>query len=336
MVIMSPEDMHGRRRRFRGRFCLLVALITACIGAATLPQIAGGATTSTKDVAATAVLKSIANASKITSIPSSLSPPLTDFGNETAGALSGDNLVWACDPYRTATLATKPVPCFFGDLSSTKTIAIVGDSNVGNWVPALNVGLKAAGYRLAAFSYAGCPTADVTYRSLPDLQTSECNLWHKTVPPVVKALHPIAVLLASGENFPSGMTNSSWISGFAKLFNLTTFPSTVRILMGTSPFTTVAPPNCLAAHSDPQACELHYATGSQYPVFLTRDPFIAQASHATLIPTYPWLCVKEVCPPIVSHYLTLADTDHLTTAYSQYIAPVVTAAVLNVITNVKK
>jgi hypothetical protein len=217
-------------------------------------------------------------------------------------------------------------------LSSTKTIAIVGDSNVGNWVPALNVGLKAAGYRLAAFSYAGCPTADVTYKGLPDSQTSECNLWHKTVPSVVKALHPIAVLVASGENFTTGMTNSNWIAGFVKLFKLTTSPSTVRILMGTSPFTTVAPPSCLAAHSNPQDCALHYATGSQYPVYLTRDPFIAQASHATLIPTYPWLCVKKVCPPVISNYLAMADTDHLTTAYSNYIAPLVTEAVLNVIT----
>jgi hypothetical protein len=306
---------------------LILLLLTTAVGVISFSRTAGAVAPPTP--AAATVLKSIAAGLKSTSIPSGLTPPISAFSNETAGALSGDNLTYPCDPYGSAKLATKPVPCLFGDLTATKTIVIVGDSNVGNWVPALNIGLKAAGYRLAAFSYAGCPAADVPYKSIPDSQTSECNLWHKTVPAVIKALDPVAVLVASGDDFPGGTTNSQWIAGFSKLYKVTTSPSTVRILMGTSPFTTVDPPSCLAAHSNPQACALHYGSGSQYPAFVTRDTVIAQTAHAILIPTYPWICVKKVCPMVVSNYLTMADTDHLTTAYSQYISPLVTEAVLN-------
>ena len=225
---------------------LVLLLLTTAVGVISFSRAAGAVAPPTPTPAAATVLKSIAAALKSTAVPSDLTPPLSAFSNETAGALSGDSLTYACDPYGSAKLATKPVPCLFGDLAATETIVIVGDSNVGNWVPALNIGLKAAGYRLAAFSYAGCPAADTPYKSIPDSQTSECNLWHKTVPAVIKALDPVAVLVASGDDFPGDTTNSQWIAGFSKLYKLTTSNSTVRILMGTSPFTTVNPPSCLA------------------------------------------------------------------------------------------
>ncbi len=296
------------------------------------------ATTGPQPAAVSSVLESIARAPEIHAVPPDLDPPLQAFADPNqANSVAGPAYFWQCDAYGSPVQAASPTPCLFGDLQSNKTIALVGDSNVGNWAPALDIGLQSAGYRLAVFGFAGCPTPDLQYRSYDQLTSSllaECNEWHTTAPEAISALRPVAVIAASGEADTSGISNREWIEGFTRLFNRSTAssPTAIRILLGTSPFPGPTP-NCVAATSDPQQCALHDSghSGSNYSTFLARDPSIASAAGATLIPTYPWFCHNGVCPPIVSKYLVFADQDHATIAYSEYLSPVVTDAVVGVL-----
>lgn len=91
-------------------------------------------------------------------------------------------------------------------------------------------------------------------------------------------------------------------------------------------------PACLAAHPDPQTCALHYKFGTWwYGEYIATDLQIASASHAKLVPTYQWFCNSGMCSPIISKYLAYADVDHLTIAYGEYLATVVTDGLLKVI-----
>ncbi len=140
----------------------------------------------------------------------------------------------------------------------------------------------------------------------------------------------MAVLTASGEDFySSGLTTKEWTAGFSRLFNAATYgdPTAARIIIGTSPFFTTEPPNCLSAHGNPQRCALHVA-GSTYAQYVARDKSAAKASGAKLINVEPWFCHKGTCSVVIGHYLAFSDTDHVTIAYSDYIAPLVTNAVL--------
>jgi hypothetical protein len=284
------------------------------------------------------VLNSIANSSKITSVPSDLTPPLVTFASSSqAKAVSGVSYFNACDAYDNPAEDVYPSPCIMGETSSTKTVVLVGDSNVGNWAPALDIGLKSAGYRLAVFGFAGCPASDLVYTSYANLtstQVSQCNEWHIASPKAISALDPVAVIVVAGAADLHGITDQKWIGGFAKLFTAATVgsPSSVRILLGTSPFPGPTP-TCLAAHPNPQDCALGLGTtsGAQYVGYLARDRAIAFASGAKLIPTSQWFCHLGTCSPIVSKYLVFADTDHVTTAYSQFLSPVVTPAVTSLI-----
>ena len=110
---------------------------------------------------------------RITTLPSNLDPPLQGFANSSeAKALFGMAYFQSCDAYLHTEQAASPSPCFFGDLQSDKTIVLVGDSNVGNWAPALDLGLKEAGYRLAVFAFPGCGTPDLNYASFGTLNSS--------------------------------------------------------------------------------------------------------------------------------------------------------------------
>jgi hypothetical protein len=283
-----------------------------------------------------AIFQSIESASKITALPSNLDPPLESFASPAqAKTVRGTWYLHGCDANNNSAEAASPTPCILGDTQSAKTIVLVGDSNVGNFAPGLDVGLGAAGYRLVIFGNSACPTPDLVYPSpsygvLSGAGLADCNEWHQQVPKAISALHPVAVIAASGSTKLPVITDKDWIAGFTKLFAESTAgsPSAVRILLGTSPFPGPTP-NCLAANSNPQACALHDSpgSGSHYATYLARDPLIASAASATLIPTYPWFCSAGTCSPVISNYLVFADVDHTTIAYSKYLAPVSAGAV---------
>lgn len=172
-------------------FAVATALLAMPIGTASSSAVGiSGSTTSVGTAAG--VRAAVAAATSIRKIPSDLTPSLQSFGNPaTAFQEAGPSSYGKCDPYNSAVLAASPKPCLFGDLQSTKTIVLVGDSNVGNWAPALDLGLRKLGYRLAAFAFSGCPTSDVKYGAFIGPRYKECNSWHEDVPSRIRALHPL-------------------------------------------------------------------------------------------------------------------------------------------------
>jgi hypothetical protein len=271
----------------------------------------------------------------MTSLPSKLKPSLQLFSNaSTSYKLTGPSFFAACDPYDSKKLSAHPVPCIFGDHLSKKTIVLVGDSNVGNWAPALSIGLKKDGYRLAVFGYSGCPASDIIYTASTSSQYQRCNRWHARVPAAIRALHPVAVIAASGPYDVAASPEDEWVAGFSKLFEDATAgsPAITRILFGTSPIFPESIPGCLAAHPDPQTCAIHFKIGDHhYGDYLSRDVSEASAAHAKLVVTYPWFCSDGTCSPVIGKYLVYTDKDHLSIAYSDYLSAVITNSVLNLL-----
>lgn len=274
------------------------------------------------------------------SLPAVLTPSLNDFVSTSEGqSLTGPASFAACDAYGRTAQQANPSPCELGDVHSAKVVVIVGDSNVGNWVPALDLGMRSAGYKLDVFGFAGCLTPDLIYTSSndgntdPDSTPTACNTWHTAVASAIRAVRPIAVIAdAAADNYDQ-ISPSEWISGMDKLFAETAPAGATRILMGTSPYLNEAAPTCLSTHPNPHTCSISYVQGGAGPYneYLTRDSQIAASAKAKLIAASQWLCQNQVCPPVIGNYLVYGDTDHLTISFSQFIAPEVSAAVLSAI-----
>jgi peptidoglycan/LPS O-acetylase OafA/YrhL len=262
---------------------------------------------------AAAVASAVADAPAIKAVPADSLPALATFDSaQSAYAASGPAFFDNCDPYLHPALAEHPAPCVFGDLAATRTLVLIGDSTAGNWAPALNLGLKKSGYRLAVFGYAGCPAPDLVYTATTAAQYERCNLWHSRLGPAIRALHPVAVIAVSGATDLGLISNRAWTMGYARLFAEATkaSPSTVRILMGTSPEFGEPVPACLAAHRYPQQCVSKYTYGTgYYGAYLARDTHVATAVGARLVPTYEWFCHDEVCEPVIGRYVAFADID---------------------------
>jgi hypothetical protein len=255
---------------------------------------------------------------------------LKKFSSPSSFDLTGPSTFGGCDPYNSEALALAPKPCFAGKLQGSKTIVLVGDSNVGNWVPALSLGLASTPYRLAVFGFSSCGLANLPYTPAWGSLYERCRQWHANVPVAIRALHPVAVLAASGD-VGTNYSNTAWANGVKSLFVEATLgsPSTKRIVMGTSPFFDESAVTCLTVHPDPQDCSLKYTPGSgYYGAAHSRDKLVASTSGAKLVDTNKYFCYSNTCSPVIGNILVYSDIDHVTIAYSSFISKGITGAVL--------
>lgn len=309
------------------RSTVVCVTVTASLA---LLSVAANATSADRVGSAAQVTAAIKSSIALTKTPPAVESTLKEYASASSYHLTGPSTFGPCDPYNSEALALAPKPCFAGNLHGTKTIVILGDSNVGNWVPALSLGLAPTPYRLAVFGFSSCGLANLPYTPSWSTLYERCRQWHANLPAAVRALHPVAVLASSGA-VGSSISTKTWVNGVKNVFVQTTLgsPSTKRILMGTTPFFVESAVTCLTVHSDPQDCALQYTPGSgYYGSILSRDKKIAKASNATLINGTKYFCYSDTCSPVIGDLLVYSDIDHVTIAYSSFISEVVTSAVL--------
>ena len=264
----------------------------------------------------------------LTSLPSNVNPSLA-MARQITGTPTALNhylgKLTVCDPARKAKYATTPIPCYFGDTRATKTAVLFGDSSTFAWTTALNDQLKKVHVRLALFEFSGCPSPDVT--STPTYFSRSwrsCNTWHKALAKATAKLHPF-VVMSSSAAYETSSADTAWIQGYVKAFNdLAPSRTTTRILLGTSPWFVQPVPACVAAHvTSLTNSTLHYTSGSQYGLALTRDVTIANLAGATLVPTVGWLCYQNACPVVIDNSMVYRDGDHIFESYATHIGRLV-------------
>jgi len=262
-------------------------------------------------------------------VPSNLTPSLADIHTKTPFALSGGKWIMkSCDPYDYPEQAANPQPCIYGNKTSTKTVVLWGDSSAGNWIPALDGAFTTLGYKLAVFTFPGCPVAFVTATKSGTFASSKyaaCNTFHAKLPAAVRALKPYAIMGVSGAATLTNTTaiQNQWITGMTNAFTALTAgqPAVRRFVIGTSPVLPTDVPKCLALHSSAmQVCSSNTVT-SGYTLKLARDASVAAAAKATLIPTSTWFCQKKICPPVMGSTLIYVDVIHLTIEFSKATIP---------------
>ncbi len=309
----------------RRRLAVATALGAA---AALLATTASAASTSITPASTQQALnRALAAGLTIKALPSHLAPTLQQLSSDPykqAGATADVNKT--CDPYTYPSEARTPTPCWFGATGpKDPVIVIFGDSFVGNWMPALNVAARTLGYRVADFEFKGCFTALVPAKKANGFDQAEvnaCDLWHQTLPPAVRRLHPAMILAANGT--PSWMVpQSAWVHGMQLVFHdMNPSGSSIEALIGTGIHLNESAPSCLAASpGDVQSCTLRYTKSSATQLGFNRDAIVVAAvAHLHLIPTYQWVCRASSCPVVVNDLVVYADWDHLTIDYSLYLS----------------
>ena len=233
----------------------------------------------------------------------------------------------------------KGASCLYGDVSSSTTIVLFGDSHALSWFPALEEAVLLRGWRLHVLTMSTCSPADIpiwnsNYRRV----STECAAWRKRAIAQIRADHPAIVLVAGTRGFATVGSSGALLTGPARtqawqagtkrtLDRLVPLASRV-IVIGDTPVAVQDPPTCLAAHPESVlACATPVARAVD-AAWTAVEHHAADISNAGFIDPTPWVCPTSPCPVVIDGLLVFRDPGHLTATYGETLADVLDAAIL--------
>jgi hypothetical protein len=211
--------------------------------------------------------------------------------------------------------------CRLGDRTSRHVVALVGDSHAWMWIPGLVRVATELHFQLVPLTKPGCLLRDL-YVDRPGWP---CLTWYRRARRDLARLHPSATLVSfMTSNLPAAQAGET-----AAAVRQVVSAVPHGVLMADTPFynadTSVPPQVCLAkAQATQGACARPEA--AQVRATLGAIQQMAGEAHLRLVPTLQWFCADGLCPTVIDRTVTSEDGSHITSQYSELLAPLLAAA----------
>jgi peptidoglycan/LPS O-acetylase OafA/YrhL len=249
-------------------------------------------------------------------VPANMAPSLADAGDD-AGSIYTNGCQQGLS-------GSEVLSCSFGDLRSSKTIALFGDSHAGRWFPAVEQSAKDLGFRLDTYTKSGCRSED-TVAAWDDSVNLSCSQWRNAVLGELTAAPPEVIILASHLGprpvRAAAAQEQEWTEGLLAGFDR--LPSSSRIVMlADSPEFASSPVLCLSTHlTEARACAM--PRSAAFNPSIRAAQFAAAAEYgATVLDLSDYFCNDSSCPAVIGRTLVYSDEHHLTATFSRSLAPV--------------
>ena len=279
-------------------------------------------------------LEAVIEAIATEKVPKNLNPSL-------AGA-TGDKPIIYNDGCHLDAGSTEPGECVFGDVTSSFTVALFGDSHAAQWFNSLDSIAKSRGWRLLSLTKLGCtPIEQITYNATVGATYPQCKPWRANVKRRL-AEERVSVVFISYSNrlqqvgvrqpFPDQV----WLDGFAELIPELRTLGAESILITDTPYPGQDVPICLSENvSRVGNCTFSREKGIRQSRL---DTNIAAAvdNGAQVLDVTNWLCSDSACPVIVGNLLVYRDSNHITTKYAEWLTPLIDAAVAPYVEGVRQ
>ncbi|WP_189112867.1 acyltransferase family protein [Pilimelia terevasa] len=259
---------------------------------------------------------------KPTIVPANLTPPLQAAADNlpapyTDGCQASDKPAW------------QATHCLYGDLSSSTTVVLLGDSHAGHWFNAMEAIARQRRWRLAVWIRNECTPASVLVYGRTDRRLlHDCSRWRRGALQRIQEMKPRLVVASNTGTYttaPDGGTDTPdvWLAGWRETLRQLRATGARVTFINTTPHLRDDVLPCLVAHvNDARACQR--ARRDAVPAVERRQLIANALRHAgvQVIDPLPWVCTATSCPPVVANTLVYRDNNHLTTAYSALLAPV--------------
>ncbi len=218
------------------------------------------------------------------------------------------------------------VTCAAGDVGSTRIIALVGDSKIGQWLPALDALGRAHGWRIRTYVKSSCPFSGATVR-WRDAPYPECRTWAQAVlARLTGAERPTLVLTSAvrGAAYgPDGVEHEAdLVGGYADFWSRLSAADVRVVALADTPQPPVGRDirACLSGHPGDfmTACAYAYAPGLGSA---------ALKAATTRVPDTRWLdlstqiCPAGTCWPVIGDTVVYRQGSHLAKSYAASLAP---------------
>lgn len=268
------------------------------------------------------VTSTIAQAVTIRTLPANLLPSLEQAHQDDAlPFLDGCNLAF---------LDSRQPACGYGDVRSPTRVVAFGDSHAAQWFPALRAAAEQHNWRLESLSKSTCPPLDVPIFS-PVLRRpfTECVRWRRAVLARLASERPALVVLGVARHYGPEYTfrvyGRAWLTALGSTVRQLRANGSQVLVLGPTPKPEFDEPDCLAAHPrDLARCTPSRALAVNEQG--TRaEQAVVQAAGGTYLDVSPWVCTSHTCAVVVGNLLVFRDDNHLSTAFTRWLAPVLGA-----------
>lgn len=269
--------------------CALALQPSDPFGVGTITTVPGGAQTAVRS----AVDAGLAN----DPIPTKLSPDIADAANDFKS-------IGACSAYghRTSRL------CEMGDPHGKQLIVVFGNSHSSMWIPAMRIIAKQAHWRFIPVVKEACGYADYVAPV-----TTQCAEWYQWALQQIQALHPEVVLIG---NYVHG----AWAAALPTITRAMKQLVPRVVLMTDAPTIARVPADCLLQTGATQGTCLWHQSHHSLNALPVLEA-IGSAEHVQVVNAAPWFCYRMLCPSVIDAIIPYADTEHITEAYSDFLAP---------------
>jgi peptidoglycan/LPS O-acetylase OafA/YrhL len=231
--------------------------------------------------------------------------------------------------------STRLAECTYGDPASDTTILLFGDSHAEHWFPALNRIALENHWRLLTLLKASCPPAQVTiFNTNLKRDDTECPLWRSAALARIASLHPHLVVLSESDQPVAGqgqarlhsVSPEDWERGLRSTVSYLDSRDVKTVVIADVPRPEFDVPTCLSraaarSHSA-QACNVSRSAALNEDARRAERAAVTGLNNIRLLDFADQLCPNQICQTLVDGQVVFRDGDHLTSSFSQSLAPV--------------
>ncbi len=257
-------------------------------------------------------------------VPANLEPHLIDAKNDRP-------LSYNDRCHTQQNLPPSSMSCVYGDITSSTTIALFGDSHALSWFPAMNALAKKNHWKLLSLTMSACPPSDISaWNPSNNSVMKNCALWRTESLKRIAGTKPLVVVVAGTRGFATvdsrgklltGESRSAaWRQGMKRTIDHLKLASRNVIYIGDSPQSLVDPPICLSAHpKDALDCATPVSKAIQTD-WLSQEIAMTMEEKIPFIDPDLWICPTSPCPVVLGNLLIYMDSGHLTATFSAALA----------------
>jgi hypothetical protein len=210
--------------------------------------------------------------------------------------------------------------CVYGNLSSSRVIALVGDSHASHLFPALGRIVRARGWKLVVMVKVSCGFADMRIRNLAlGREYTECATWNRNVIKRLGVLRPALTVVAMSRRALHAVRvadRSNTAKGLAVGRMIERVPGPVALVVD-APYAGRDIPSCIARWGASR-CAIPKSTALSYSLGAI-ERVAAAHSHAGTIDLTRAACAAWPCPVRVQGITVFRDREHFTATFARSI-----------------
>ena len=217
--------------------------------------------------------------------------------------------------------------CEFGDLKSSTSIALVGDSHAASWFPALKRVAEIRHWKLVTYYKSGCTLASGVRSDSNKEKASTCQWWETQVFKSLAA-HPVNLVVVgyarASLNIKPTASESQLqanVRGLATMARKLATENVKVIGIRDNPIPGHSLRSCLIKNQDNvHKCDLKRSVAVRNP-----DPMelaMGQSTNFTLANFTDYFCNQTICPALVGGLYPYKDDDHAVATFVKTLIPV--------------